>query len=153
MTPVEMTEFLHRHIPVAAAMNAEAVLLKRDHALLRGQLGPNINPYGVVFGGSLATFGLLASWTLVHRALIEACVAAYPVVRRTGCEFLRPVSGEFFAEARADTAALHAFAREAASGRAEMEMRSVILANGREAAIHTALFVALNKATEKTGSK
>jgi thioesterase domain-containing protein len=139
----DMTRFLHERLPVCAAMGVEVVALSPLRVTLRGQLGPNINPYGVVFGGSIATFGLVASWTLVHRALGAAKVAAYPVVSRSGCEFLRPVTEAFTAEVEADAKAMQAFVESARQGRARISLRSEITCAGRLAAVHTADFAAV----------
>lgn len=145
MTADEMTQFLQGRIPLAAAMRAEVVSLEPARAVLRGQLAPNVNPYGVVFGGSLGTFGLLAGWVVVYRALAQAGVAAYPVVRKSECEFLMPVAGDFFAEASVDAAALREFTVRAVEGRARIRIVSTIRADGRECAVHTALFAAVAK--------
>lgn len=80
-SPTEMTEWLHRTVPLSAAMEVRVVRLEEGKATLTMPLAPNVNHMGTVFGGSLNALGLLT-----------AAAAALTRLRRDGYEHQLVVS-------------------------------------------------------------
>ncbi|UYO00083.1 MAG: YiiD C-terminal domain-containing protein [Devosia sp.] len=102
MTPDALAHYLHQTIPLARAMAVEVGEVSDGMVALRAPLPPNLNMHGTMFGGSIATLGLLACWSVLHLRLVDQDIAAQLVVHRSETEFLRPVAG--IAEARAHLA-------------------------------------------------
>jgi len=66
---------------------------------LRAPLGPNINPRGTAFGGSVSALAILASWALLHVRLQGEGVVDRLVIQRNTIEYQRPILGQFTARA------------------------------------------------------
>ena len=94
----ELTTFLHRSIPLTRALAVRVSAARDGHVRLEAPLEPNLNHHGTAFGGSLATLGILAGWTVLHMSLDEAGIAASLVVRHVELDYLAPVSGDLVAE-------------------------------------------------------
>lgn len=96
-----LTRRIHSEITLSAAMQMEVRSEGPDHAILAAPLGPNTNDKGTAFGGSLNALATLACWTLVTRAAEEAgAPVEYLVIQDSSISFLKPVAGDFVAEAR-----------------------------------------------------
>lgn len=102
MTPVALVAFLHEHIPLSRAMDVRVVQSGTDEVVLEAPLGPNINVHGTMFGGSAATLGLLAAWSVLHLRLETEGIANQLVIHRTEMEYLLPIAGTARAVARLD---------------------------------------------------
>lgn len=89
-TPAGMTEWLHRTVPLSAAMGVRVLHLEEGRATLTMPLAPNVNHMGTVFGGSLNALGLLtaaaAALTRLRRDGYEHQLA----VRRSEYDYHRP---------------------------------------------------------------
>lgn len=144
MTATEYTRYLHAHIPLTAAMQLRVLEVAADVLRIAAPLDPNRNHHGTVFGGSLATLGIVAGWALVDRWLAAAGVPARLVVQRQEADFLAPATGEVHAEARwadADPAAFLAQLQQRGRARVEVvtELRSAGLLVQRGRARYVAL--------------
>lgn len=100
MSPEQYTDYLHRSIPLTAAMAIRVRRLDADCVEIRAPLPPNRNHHGTAFGGSLATLAILSGWTLVQRGLDTAGITAKLMVQRSECDFLAPAEVDFVAESR-----------------------------------------------------
>ncbi|MFT4045117.1 MAG: YiiD C-terminal domain-containing protein [Solimonas sp.] len=99
LTPPALTAFLHEQIPLTAAMALRVTQAEARHLRIVAPLAPNRNPHGTVFGGSLATLGIVAGWTLLYRALSAARLPASLVIQHYDCDYLAPADREFTAAA------------------------------------------------------
>jgi thioesterase domain-containing protein len=100
LTPQALTEFLHAQIPLTAAMALRVTQADAQCLRVLAPLAPNRNPHGTVFGGSLATLGIVAGWTLLYRALAAERLFPALVIQHYDCDYLLPAEREFTAEAR-----------------------------------------------------
>jgi len=98
MTPSELEHYLHRHIPLARAMQVSVTSVSMESVTLLAPLRPNINHQDTVFGGSASALAILASWCLLHVRLREQPVPVQLVIQRNTMEYLLPIHGEFTAE-------------------------------------------------------
>ena len=99
MLPVELEDFLHRHIPLSKAMGVSVASVDEDTVVLRAPLAPNINHRGTVFGGSVSAVAMLAGWSLLHTRLAAAGLRPRLVIRRNTMEYEAPITGDFVARA------------------------------------------------------
>ena len=99
MLPVELEDFLHRHIPLSKAMGVSVASVDEDAVVLRAPLAPNINHRGTVFGGSVSAVAMLAGWSLLHTRLAAAGLRPRLVIRRNTMEYQAPITGDFVARA------------------------------------------------------
>lgn len=144
MTPAALADFLHGHIPLSRAMNVTAASASADEVVLEAPLEPNINVHGTMFGGSAATLGLLAAWSVLHLRLEVEGIANQLVIHRTEMEYLRPIVGTARAVARLDGADwdgfLHTLGRR---GKARLTVRAELIYEGEIAARLVGEFVAI----------
>jgi thioesterase domain-containing protein len=91
MTPAALTDYLHRHMPLSQAMAVMAIEANAERVVLEAPLAPNINVHGTMFGGSVATLGLLAAWSVLHLGMEAAGLRGQLVIHRTSTDYLRPI--------------------------------------------------------------
>ncbi|MCY1299447.1 putative thioesterase domain protein [compost metagenome] len=94
-----LTRFLHANIPLTQAMAIRVLPGAPGRLRLAAPHAPNRNPHGTVFGGSLATLGIAAGWTLIFDALRREGLEVGLVIQRYECDYLAPAAAEFVAEA------------------------------------------------------
>ena len=112
MLPLELEQYLHRHMPLSQAMAVRVVSVGEDAIVLRAPLAPNINHSESVFGGSASALAILAAWSLPYVRLAAAGIAQRLVIQRNSMEYLRPMTGEFTARSTlADPDAWQRFTR------------------------------------------
>ena len=134
--------FLHEQIPLTAAMSLRVLHADGERLRIAAPLQPNRNPHGTVFGGSLATLGIVAGWTLLHRLLQAHAPDAALVIQHYDCDYLAPADREFVAEAHLpdDWPRFIAALREKGRARCEVQVqlscdeRVVLTAKARYAA-------------------
>lgn len=93
----ETQDYLHRHIPLSAAMGVRVRLATPERVELAAPLAPNINHQETLFGGSGCAIATLAAWTLVHLRLRDAGVRNRLVIQRNAMSYDEPVRGDFLA--------------------------------------------------------
>lgn len=99
MSPSEIEQYLHEHIPLSKAMQASVVALEADSVVLRAPLAPNINHRDTVFGGSASALAILAAWSLIHVRLHNEGISSRIVIHRNTMNYDLPIPGEFTARA------------------------------------------------------
>lgn len=100
-TPEALIEsYLHRQIPLSAAMGIHIAHAAPDCVRLTAPLAPNINHSETVFGGSAASVATLAAWVLLHLRLTVVGLQARVVIQRSRMEYQRPIPGDFEALCR-----------------------------------------------------
>ena len=150
-TPASYTEFLHRNIPLVAAMQARVVACGDGGIELRAPLAPNRNHRGTAFGGSLAVLGIAAGWALVEQGLREAGIKARVVIQKSECEYFEPVAEEFSAAGTLPAGEWPQFLDTLRKrGKARIAVESELRSAGRRPAVrHRGTFVAIESQPEK----
>ena len=144
MSPEAFTEYLHRHIPLTAAMQLRVLHSGNGRIELAAPLAPNRSHRDTAFGGSLATLGIVTGWSLLQQGLRQEGVEARIVVQKSECEFLEPVADEFFSESHLPAAEWARFlATLRKRGRARITVHSILRSAGHEVVRHSGTFVAL----------
>ncbi|MBV1686565.1 thioesterase domain-containing protein [Novosphingobium sp. G106] len=92
-----LEEYLHRQIPLSAAMQVSVRSATVDSVVLAAPLEPNINHKSTAFGGSVSALGILAAWSLVHLRLVDAGLACEVVIQSNQMDYDRPIHGAFTA--------------------------------------------------------
>lgn len=144
MDPEELGEYLHRQIPLSAAMQVEVRSASARSVVLAAPLEPNINHKSTVFGGSASALAILAAWSLVHLRLVEEDLPSEVVIQSNQMDYGRPMQGPFTASSMlADEAAWAAFVKTLArKRRARIEVHSVLTCGDTETGRLTGRFVA-----------
>ena len=142
---LEIERYLHRYIPLSAAMGVRVKLATPERVELAAPLAPNINHHETVFGGSASAVATLSAWTLVHVGLTHAAVDATTVIQRNLMSYEEPIHGDFTAVCTlVDAPAWQRFLRTLERrGRARITMNAHLLFDGRPAASFEGDFVAL----------
>jgi len=144
MTPTALAEYLHIHMPISRAMAVSVVSASLEEVVLEAPLAPNINVHGTMFGGSIATLALLASWSVVHLRLESIRFAGQLVVRRSQTEYLGPISGKARAVARLEHADWDGFVQQLQRrGKARIDAGAEVLSGTEIGARLAGEFVAL----------
>lgn len=95
--PSEVASYLHRHIPIAAAMGVQVQECGANGVTLTAPLAANVNHRATVFGGSASAVAILAAWTWLHFALRDAGLECRVVIQRNEMDYLLPIDGDFTA--------------------------------------------------------
>jgi len=144
MSPEALTEYLHRNIPLTAAMQLRVLQCGDGSIELVAPLAPNRNHRDTAFGGSLATLGIVTGWALLQQSLGQEGVEARVVVQKSECEFLEPVAEEFFSAGSLPAEEWTQFlATLRKRGRARITIHSRLRSAGREVVRHSGTFVAI----------
>ncbi|HVY82479.1 MAG TPA: thioesterase domain-containing protein [Steroidobacteraceae bacterium] len=93
----DIEQYLHRHIPLSAAMGVRVRAASPERVELAAPLAPNINHHETLFGGSGAAIATLSAWTLAHVRLRHAGVRARLVIQRNAMSYDEPIDGDFVA--------------------------------------------------------
>ena len=97
MEPRDLEQYLHRHIPMAAAMGLAVLEAGEDGVVLRAPLSPNINHHDSVFGGSASALAILSAWSLVHVRLRQAGNSSGIFIQHNTQTYDHPILGAFTA--------------------------------------------------------
>lgn len=120
----DLQDFIHQNIPLAEKAGFSIDKASSQEVLLRGQYKLNHNHHGTVFGGSISVIAVLAGWLLVREIAEEQSPGAGIVISRQNLEYLKPLSGDFYAEAKTpDASDLESFTRYLSEkGRARLKV-------------------------------
>ncbi len=140
----EVTDYLHQHIPVTRAMSIRVLAESTEKLRLSAKLTPNLNHQETAFGGSIASIGILAGWTLIHLRLRSDEHRYKIVIQKSEIEFLLPIEDDFEAECPFPSEQVwtpfHAGLDR--KGRARIDLQSSVTVNQQVAAIIRGTFVA-----------
>lgn len=95
--PSDAEGYLHKHIPIAAAMGVRVKACGEAGVVLTAPLAANVNHRATVFGGSASAVAILAAWTWLHFALRDAGYECRVVIQRNEMDYLLPIDGDFTA--------------------------------------------------------
>jgi thioesterase domain-containing protein len=101
VSPEHLQASLHERIPLTRALGVVVRQAGPGAVVVEAPLEPNVNHSGTVFGGSASAVAVLAAWALVQVRLEEAGQPGRIVIRRSGMDFERPITGAFVARAQA----------------------------------------------------
>ena len=138
----ELKDRIHRHIPLAKAMQFSIDELDPGSIRVSAPLEPNINIHGTGFAGSIYSLAVLTGWALCTHILEDAQVDAELVVARGEIRYRAPVSGELHCATEVDAQARDVFlqaTREQGKGLLQLEVR----VGDAPQAVLTATFCAL----------
>jgi thioesterase domain-containing protein len=143
----EIERYLHRHIPLSAAMGVRVRLATPERVELAAPLAPNINHHETLFGGSGAAIAILSAWTLVNLKLRHAKVRARLVIQRNAMSYDEPIEGDFTALCEQPDESLwqRFLATIDRRGRGRITMTATLLYQDRPAASFEGDFVALRE--------
>jgi len=106
----DLEKYLHRQIPLSAAMQVSVLSANMDSVMLAAPLEPNINHKSTAFGGSVSALGILAAWSLLHLRLVDAGLTCEVVIQSNQMDYDRPINGAFIARSSlADSASWPGF--------------------------------------------
>jgi thioesterase domain-containing protein len=145
MSPSELEQYLHEHIPLSKAMQVSVVEVEEESVVLSAPLAPNVNHRETVFGGSISAIAILAAWSLLHTRLRHAGIISRLVIQRNTMDYDLPIEGDFTVRSALQNPGhwepfLRMLARK---GKARISVVSVLEHGGREAGHFTGEFVAL----------
>ena len=136
-------QFLHRKIPMTAAMGVRVESYSAEGIVITAPLEPNHNHLGTAFGGSLSAIATLAGYSLIWLELGNP--EAHVVIRDSSIRFRLPVRRDIRAICRPPAPEeLARFQAEfESSGKARIELEVVIEEEGRMALEFRGTYVAL----------
>ena len=139
-----LQRYLHKQIPLSAAMQVSVLSITADSVSLTAPLEPNINHKCTAFGGSIVTLGILAAWSLLHLRLVEQGLRCEVVIQSNQMDYDTPVPGPFIASSSlVDASAWPAFVNTLARRKmARIEARSLLTFDDAPAGRFTGKFVA-----------
>ncbi|OLP61088.1 thioesterase [Xaviernesmea oryzae] len=139
-----LEEYLHRQIPLSAAMGVSVSFVSDQSVVLSAPLGPNINHKQTVFGGSASAVAILAAWSLVHLRLEQAGRPSEIVIQANHMAYDKPMVEVFTATSRlVDETVWPAFVKTLArKKRARLDVQSVLASEGLICGRMTGSFVA-----------
>ena len=141
----DVEDYLHKHIPISAAMGVRARAATKERVVLYAPLDLNINHKSTAFGGSLQAVATLSCWTLLHLNLRHAARAGEIVISSSNINYIRPVTKDFEAEAALPEGSrwplfLKTFERH---GKARIQLTASIVEDDELAIDYTGSFAAL----------
>lgn len=145
MSPHELENYLHDHIPLSQAMQVSVLSVNEEAVVLSAPLAPNINHRDTVFGGSASAVAILSAWALLHTRLSGAGMASRLVIQRNSMSYELPIDGLFTARSFIEQPqAWASFTRMLErKGRARISVSAVLEYGGHIAGRFSGEFVAL----------
>lgn len=146
LSPNELEQYLHHHIPLSVAMQVSVIGVQPDSIILSAPLAPNINHQATVFGGSASAVAILAAWSLLHTRLKSAGISSHLVIQRNTMHYELPITGAFTARSFIPVAGgWDSFTRMLTrKGRARVGVTSVLECDGQVVGHLDGEFVALD---------
>lgn len=145
LTADEITRYLNDHIPATAALAIRVTSFDGAAVTTVAPLAANVNHRDTMFGGSLATIGIVSGWSLIWAALQTEGIPNRLVIQKSETEFLRPATDDV--EATTEPLAHLTFDRFChglrRKGRARIQVRTAISCKGETVAIHFGCFVTM----------
>lgn len=99
----EFQQMLYEKIPLTQAMQLKIKSIDGNTISIFAPLEPNINDKGTVFGGSSVSLMIIAGWSLIKLHLLQLKLNHDLVISRNQCQWLKPLSENFFIEASYET--------------------------------------------------
>jgi len=140
----DFTHYLHENIPLSRVMGVIVSFYDGTRTVLRAPFAENINHRRTVFGGSIATLGILAGWFVLHQRMEEEKRKSRLVIRKSLVDYLLPGFGDFEAECTIDERAYRQFIKMFhRKAKSRIQLASSIRSGGQLIATHQGEYVAL----------
>ena len=141
----EWQSYLHRAIPITAAMGLQVTRLDAQNIELRAPLGINHNDKNTGFAGSLFTVAVLAGWSQVMLLLRDADLSGQVVISDSQARYLKPTTADFYARAsQPSAAAVHTFHEQLGKrGRARLPLTIEVTAGGEPVLLFEGKYAAM----------
>ena len=138
--------YLHQNIPVTRAMGITVSGFDDCSVTLNAPLQPNLNHRHTAFGGSIATLGILAGWSLLYIRLQQYPVMPRIVIQHSSTDFIAAAETGFSASCvvPSDKVWQRFIETLQRKQRSRIRLVSEILANSGVVARHTGDFVAIS---------
>jgi thioesterase domain-containing protein len=143
ITPNSINQYLTEHIPISQALGSSVTFFDGESIRITAPLQPNLNHRNTAFGGSLATLGILAGWSIVNFNLQEVGLNARVVIQKGEMDFLQAVDADFEVVARKPETWELFIKTLRRRGKARLELSSDILLNDKIVAKHKGIYVAV----------
>jgi thioesterase domain-containing protein len=140
--------YLHEHIPITKEMGIVVTACSDDAVTLTAALQPNLNHRCTAFGGSIATLGILAGWSMLYLRLQNNDPFPRIVIQHSETDFISAIESDFSARCCSPPAGdwLRFKKTLQRKHRARIKLVSEIIAAGKPAARHAGDFVAIGVA-------
>ena len=124
MQQVDFLQWLHREIPLTAAMQIDAVEFDGKRLELHAPLAPNLNDKGTGFAGSTSGLATLSGWCVITLWLESRGIAADVMIARSEIDYNAPLLTDLQTQVELpDSAVLEQFERRLLEkGRARMPL-------------------------------
>ena len=124
MQQVDFLQWLHREIPLTAAMQIDAVEFDGKRLALRAPLAPNLNDKGSGFAGSTSGLATLSGWCVITLWLESRGIDADVMIARSEIDYNAPLLTDLQTQVELpDSAVLEQFERRLLEkGRARMSL-------------------------------
>ena len=141
----DVTEYLHAHIPITRHLGVRVTALDDTSVRMTAPLAPNLNHRETAFGGSIASLGILAGWTLAHSRMTNGGLVGRLVIQKSDVEYHLPIDGDFevVCSGSADTDWDRFFRMLDRKGRGRIRLTSHIEYDNRTAATLHGTYVAM----------
>ncbi|WP_319560092.1 YiiD C-terminal domain-containing protein [Marispirochaeta sp.] len=128
----EMQNFVEESIPLVKQAGFVIRELDDSEVVVEGDRRLNYNHHNTVFGGSISTILILASWLMVRRLLEYHNPEVSIVIERHFTDYLLPVDGNFVARCRRPAESeIKALEHELANrGRGRLELPAFLFQEG-----------------------
>jgi thioesterase domain-containing protein len=136
--------YLYDHIPITKHLKVHVDKYNGTSIELSAPLAENINHRDSAFGGSLASVAILAGWTIIHLALLEAELNSRLVIQKSSMDFLDPVMTDFRAECSLPVDTWPRFLKMLRlKGKARITLTSTVYSGSQIVGKHEGTFVAV----------
>ena len=96
MTARELTDLLHKDIPITKQMESSIIHIDEHTCIAEVELEPNLNHKGTAFGGSIYSCCALASYGLFLNGLrLHGSTTKDIVIAEGEIKYLKPVNDDF----------------------------------------------------------
>ena len=92
MQQTEFLNWLHKEIPLTAAMQIDSVEFDGQALSLHAPLAPNLNDKGTGFAGSTSGLATLSGWCIITLWLRTRGIDADVMIARSEVEYLAPLT-------------------------------------------------------------
>lgn len=93
----QLEKYLHKQIPLSAAMGVRVKSATTESVILSAPLEPNVNHKSTVFGGSASALSILAAWSILHLRLLNEGLHCEVVIQSNQMEYDQLIGGLFTA--------------------------------------------------------
>lgn len=144
-TADEITAYIHQNIPVTQAMAIRILEFAEGAVRAFAPLHENINHRETIFGGSLATLGIVTGWALTWATLKSWDLPARVVIQDSRTQFIKPAAGDVESSTMSIEPAEWELLRTSIDrhGKGRLKVDTDIMCGTRRVAVHSGIYVAL----------